>query len=68
MKTEPKEKIASPNGRHLGRVYSTFKGLKYVTYFSNIRNTLIAASAEIKVPGDKNDTNLLNLFSSIEEE
>ena len=67
MKILSKERMDLTNGRRLDRLYTAYHGLKYVTYFSNIRNVMIAASVEIIEPQDENEQNLLMLFSSIEE-
>ena len=68
MKVVFKETINLTNGRRIDRLYSTFKSMKCVTYFTNIRDMMIAASVEINKPQDQNEQNLLMLFSSIEEE
>lgn len=52
------------NGR-VDVLYSSFKTLKYVTYFTCVNGTVIASSAEIKEENDPNEKDLKGLFDSI---
>ena len=54
----------------IGRVdtiYSKFKGLKFVTYFTVVHKIMIACSIEVKEINDENDNIVAKLFESIEE-
>ena len=55
----------SKNGR-VDILYSSFKRIKYVTYFTCVNGTVIASSAEIKEKGDQNEKDLKGIFDSIE--
>ena len=51
--------------RRVDILYSRYKGLKYVTYFTTVNNTLIACSIEIKEINDAEDRIVAALFDSI---
>ena len=55
------------NNRRVDIVYSHFKRIKYVTYFTVIRKMMVACSAEIQEINDENDQILEKMFESIEE-
>lgn len=52
--------------RRVDILYSNFKTLKYVTYFTTINGTMIACSIEIKGINDAEDKIVAALFDSIE--
>ncbi|MBR5997355.1 MAG: hypothetical protein IK028_04985 [Bacilli bacterium] len=54
------------DGRRVDIIYSHFKKLKYVTYFTTINGTMIACSIEIKEINDAEDKIVAALFESIE--
>lgn len=63
-----KEHIHHYNKRaRIDTVYSIFKGLKFVTYFTVIHQMMIASSIEIEEINDEYDQILSALFESIEE-
>ena len=53
------------DNRRVDILYSHFKTLKYVTYFTTINGTMIACSIEIKEINDAEDKILAALFESI---
>lgn len=55
------------NSRRVDIVYSSFKRLKFVTYFTVVRQMMIACSVEIKEINDENDQILTKLFETIQE-
>lgn len=55
----------SYKGRRIDIVYSSFKRIKYATYFTVVNELMIASSIEIKEINDKNDQILNALFESI---
>ena len=62
------EQKTIPNERYrVDVIYSTFKTLKFVTYFTVIHNLMIACSAEVSHPDDKSDKELAKMFASIKE-
>ena len=48
-------------------VYTNFKTIHFVTYFTVIHNVMIASSIEINEINDEHDQVLASLFDSIEE-
>ena len=66
MKVKDRMDYKGPLGR-VDVVYSEFKGLKFVTYFTGIHKMMIASSMEIDRPGDPNEKELHALFSSLKE-
>lgn len=54
------------DNRRVDILYSNFKTLKYVTYFTTINGIMIACSIEIKEINDDEDKILAALFDSIE--
>ena len=48
-------------------VYCSFRGLKFVTYFTTIHRIVIASSINIKEINDEDDNTLAALFESIVE-
>ena len=62
------EQKTIPNERYrVDVVYSSFKTLKFVTYFTVVQNLMIACSTEITYPEDKSDKEVAALFESIKE-
>lgn len=55
------------NNRRVDIIYSNFKRLTYVTYFTVIRKMMVACSIEIEEINDENDQILEKMFESIEE-
>ena len=55
------------NNRRIDIVYSFIKNIKYVTYFTTIRNMMVACSTEIKSINDENDQIIEKMFDSIKE-
>ena len=54
------------DNRRVDTLYSEYKTLKYVTYFTTINGTVIACSIEIKEINDAEDKIVAALFDSIE--
>lgn len=62
------EQIEQTGGRaKIDVLYSEFKGLRFVTYFTTVCGIMIACSVEIKKKGDKSDVIVSDLFNSIKE-
>ena len=53
------------DSRRVDIIYSNFKTLKYVTYFTTINDIMIACSIEIKEINDAEDKIVADLFESI---
>ena len=59
--------IVGKNNKRIDRVYSAFKKLHFVTYFTVVGGSMIAASVEINEVSDEQERELKSLFLSIEE-
>lgn len=55
------------NNRRIDIVASSYKGLKFVTYFTVIHKMMIASSVEIDEKDSEDEKTLAALFASIEE-
>ena len=55
------------NNRRIDIVTSSYKGLKFVTYFTVIHKMMIASSVEIDEKDSEDEKTLAALFASIEE-
>lgn len=64
MNIEDESFIESLNGRRIDRIISSFRGLIFCTYFTSIRDMMIAASIEL---AEDDEEALRHIFSSIEE-
>lgn len=67
MKITNRSFMTTENKRRIDKISSSFKGLKFCTYFTRIGNMLIAASVEVEADRDEHEVELYSIFASIRE-